>query len=188
MVRQRGGAGGAQPRGRTDRATSKTRGPSTDSKKVCIMYTKGLCKKSHSECPMIRNPTCWHFSRNNKCLEGDKCIFPHRDPTKSGQFVSRTDDAQAPAAGGGQPQANAQGETEADKGKNQHGNLAKHGVFQRLGEPVISSSPEANAAALALSSGPAAGVHPNVSSSVPNGLDEHGSAPKQTAMRQSAAR
>ena len=184
-----GGAGGAQQRGRTDRATSKTRGPSTDPKKVCIMYTKGLCKKSHSECPMIHNPTCWHFFQNNgKCLKGDRCLFPHRDPNKSGQFVSRSDDAQAPVAGGGQPQANAQGETKAKKGKNQSGDLAKHGVFQRLGEPVISSSPEANAAALVSSSGLTAGASPSVSSSGPNGPDEHGSTPKQTALRQSAAR
>ena len=182
-----GGAGGAQ-RGRGDRATSKTRGPSTDPKKVCIMYTKGLCKKSHSECPMIHNPTCWHFSEHKRCLKGDKCLFPHRDPTKSGQFVSRSDDAQAPAAGGGQPQANAQGETKATKGKNQPGDLAKHGVFQRLGEPVISSSPEANAAALGSSSGLTTGASPSVSSSGPNGLDEYGSVPKQAAMRQSAAR
>ena len=138
---------------------------------------------------MIHNPTCWHYSQNNgKCLKGDRCLFPHRDPNKSGQVVSRSDDAQAPAAGGGQPQASAQGETKAKKGKNQPGDLAKQGVFQRLGEPVISSSPEANAAALALSSGLSAGVHPSVSSSGPNGLDESGSMPKQAALRQSAAR
>ena len=144
--------------------------------------------RKFASCIRRHNPTCWHFSQNHKCLKGDKCLFPHRDPTKSGQFVSSTNDTHAPAAGGGQPQANAQGDAKADKGKNQHGNLAKHGVFQRLGEPVISSSPEANAAALALSSGPAAGAHPSVSSSGPNGLDEHGSVPKQAASRQSATR
>ena len=137
---------------------------------------------------MIHNPTCWHFSQNNKCLKGDKCLFPHRDPNKSGQFVSRTDDTQAPAAGGGQPQASAQGKAKAKKGKNQPDDLAKQGGLRGPGEPVISSSPEANAAALALSSGPAAGVHPNVSSSDPNELDEHGSMPKQTASRQTATR
>ena len=124
-----------------------------------------------------------HVSQRRQML-----LPPHRDPNKSGQFVVRSDDAQAPAAGGGQPQESAQGETRAKKGKNQKDDLAKQGVFQRLGEPVISSSPEANVAALALSSGPAAGVHPNVSSSAPDGLDEHGSAPKQMAMRQSADR
>jgi hypothetical protein len=152
------------------------------------MYTKGLCKKSHTECPMIHNPTCWHFSQNNKCLKGDKCLFPHRDPNKSGQFVSRPDDVQAPAAGGGQPQASAQGETKAKKGKNQSGDLAKQGVFQRLGEPVISSSPEAKATALGLSSGLTAGIHPSVSSGDPNELDGSGSMPRQTASRQTAAR
>jgi len=183
-----GGAGGAQQRGRGDRAASKTRGPSTDPKKVCTMYTKGLCKKSHTECPMIHNPTCWHFSQNHKCLKGDKCLFPHRDPNKSGQFVNRSDDVQAPADRGGQPQANAQGDTKANNGKNKKDDLAKHGVFQRLGEPVISSSPEANATAQGLSSGLPSGVHPSVFSGAPNGLDESRSMPKQTAMRQSAAR
>ena len=152
------------------------------------MYTKGICKKSHSECPMIHNPTCWHFSQNNKCLKGDKCVFPHRDPNKSGQFVARSDDVQAPADRGGQPQANAQGETGGKKGKNKKDDLADQGVFQRLGEPVISSSPEANAAAHALSSGLSAGAHPCVSSGGPNGLDESGSMPRQTALQQSAAR
>ena len=180
-----GGAGGAQPRGRTDRATSKTRGPSTDPKKVCTMYTKGLCKKSHSECPMIHNPTCWHFSQNHKCLKGDKCLFPHRDPTKSGQFVSRSDDVQAPADRGGQPQANAQGDTKANNGKNKKDDLAKHGGYQRLGEPVISSSPEANATALGSSSGLTAGASPSVSSSGPDGLDGSRSLPscQQAATR-----
>ena len=113
-----GGAGGAQ-RGRGDRAASKTRGPSTDPKKVCIMYTKGLCKKSHTECPMIHNPTCWHFSQNHKCLKGDKCLFPHRDPTQSGKFVTSSDNAHAPADRGGQPQATAQGDAKANKDKNE---------------------------------------------------------------------
>ena len=124
----------------------------------------------------------------HKCLKGDKCLFPHRDPNKSGQFVSRPDDAQAPAAGGGQPQANAQGETKAKKGKNQSGDLAKQGGLRGLGEPVISSSPEANATALGSSSGLTAGASPSVSSSGPNELDEHGSMPKQTASRQTATR
>ena len=154
------------------------------------MYTKGLCKKSHAECPMVHNPTCWHFTQNNgKCLKGDRCFFPHRDPNKSGQFVSRTDDAQAPADRGGQPQATSQGDaTDKHKGKDKKNDLAKQGVFQRPGEPVISSSPEANATALALSSGLSAGAHPSVSSGGPNGLVESRSLPKQTAMQQPAAR
>ena len=143
------------------------------------MYTKGLCKKSHAECPMVHNPTCWHYSQNNgKCLKGDRCLFPHRDPNKSGQFVSRTDDAQAPAGRGGQLQATSQGDaTDKNVGKNKKNDLAKQGVFQRPGEPVISSSPEANATALALSSGLSAGAHPSVSSGGPNGLDESRSMP-----------
>ena len=76
----------------------------------------------------------------------------------------------------------------AKKGKNQNDDLAKQGVFQMLGEPVISSSPEANTTALALSSGLSAGTHPSVSSGGPNGLDESRSVPKQTALRQPAAR
>ena len=111
-----------------------------------MMYTKCLCKKSHAECPMIHNPTCWHFSNNNgKCLKGDRCLFPHRDLHKSGQFVSRSDDAQAPADRGGQPQATSQGEAKVDKGKNKNQEQIRQGALQRLGESVISSSSELNA-------------------------------------------
>ena len=136
------------------------------------MYLEGLCNKN-DECPMVHNPLCEHYSTNNK----------------SGQFVSRTDDAQAPADRGGQPQATPQGDaTEKNQGRNKNNDLAKQEVFQRPGEPVISSSPEANATALALSSGPAAGANPSVSSGDPNGLVESRSMPKQTASRRTATR
>ena len=182
------GAGGAQQRGRGDRQSSKTRGPSTDRKKVCIMYTKGLCKKSHADCPMIHNPTCWHFGQNGKCLKGENCLFPHRDPTKSGQFVSQSDNAHAPAAGGGQPQATAQGDSKADKGKHKKQELMKQGAVQRLGENVISSSPGAGATALGLGSSLTAGIHPSVSSGAPSGPSDSRALPRQAASRQTATR
>ena len=128
---------------------------------------------------MVHNPTCWHFTKNNgKCFKGGRCLFLHNYPNKSGQFVSRTDDAQAPADRGGQLQATSQGDaTDKNVGKNKKNDLAKQGLFQRLGEPVISSSPGANATALGLSSGLPTGAHRSVSSGEPNGLDESRSLP-----------
>ena len=154
------------------------------------MYTKRFCKKSHAECPLIHNPTCWHFTHNNgKCLKGDNCLFPHRDPHKSGQFVSRSDDAQAPAGRGGQPQATTQGGAADKKGKNKKNDPAPQGNLHRLGESVISSSSGVDAIAPTLSAGHASSAHLGASRSNPvTGRNESRSMPQQAAMQQPATR
>jgi len=45
--------------------------------KVCMLYTKGTCKKSHQDCPLIHNPTCI-FHKAGQCRDGAQCMFPHR--------------------------------------------------------------------------------------------------------------
>ena len=54
------------------------RSQSTDAKKVCKLYLKGKCAKSHELCNFIHNPTCWFFQHKGDCKLGDKCLFPHR--------------------------------------------------------------------------------------------------------------
>ena len=44
---------------------------------MCLLYTKGTCKKSHQDCPLIHNPTCV-FHKSGGCRDGAKCLFPHR--------------------------------------------------------------------------------------------------------------
>ncbi len=42
------------------------------------MYTKGKRTKSHTECPLIRNPACqWH--KAGRCGDGASCLFLHRE-------------------------------------------------------------------------------------------------------------
>ena len=91
------------------------------------MYSKGLCKKSNEEHPMIHNPACWHYSTYGKCLKGDNCLFPHRVRGKSGQFVLRQDNGQAPAGRGGRPQADHKASAKDDKGKSKNDDPAKQG-------------------------------------------------------------
>ena len=45
--------------------------------KVCMLYTKGTCKKSHQDRPLIHNPTCI-FHKAGQCRDGAQCMFPHR--------------------------------------------------------------------------------------------------------------
>ena len=136
------GGGGVQQRGRRDSCISRRSGPSADPKKVCKMYLKGLCRKSHQDCPMIHNPTCWHFSRGGGCHKGGDCLFPHRDPAKSGQLVSRQNDSQAPVDEGGKPQAKSQAKAKAKatNGKNKNEDPAVQAGHRTLGETVISFS------------------------------------------------
>ena len=87
-----GGSGGSRKREQT-----------TDPKRVCKLYLKGQCSKSHEMCGFIHNPTCWFFQQRGKCKQGDNCLFPHRggkevliaklndQVTDKGQHVPPTD-------------------------------------------------------------------------------------------------
>ncbi len=69
--------GGAVPPPRNGSPAGR-RSSSKDPTKVCILYTKGTCKKSHQDCPLIHNPTCI-FHKAGQCRDGARCMFPHRN-------------------------------------------------------------------------------------------------------------
>ena len=78
------------------------RGQSTDPKRVCKLYLKGQCQKSHELCDFIHNPTCWFFQHKGDCKLGEKCLFPHRGD--KGVLLTKATKAQHPPTGiDGQP-------------------------------------------------------------------------------------
>ena len=97
---RRGASGGSQKRGQ-----------STDPKRVCKLYLKGNCSKSHEMCGFVHNPTCWFYQQRGSCKQGDKCFFPHRGEkgvliatlekvTGNGQHVPAQGDGKAGAHAG----------------------------------------------------------------------------------------
>ena len=68
---------------------------STNPKWVCQFYLKGKCKKSHTECPFVHNPTCINYGKGD-CQRGDKCMFPHRNK-KGALVLAQPAEAEVPA-------------------------------------------------------------------------------------------
>ena len=76
-------------KGKSDNRFQSRDRPYVDKAKVCITYNLGKCTPAHSQCALIRNPTCKIHNSDKGCRSGDECLSPHHG--QGGIFFARSE-------------------------------------------------------------------------------------------------